>query len=96
MGIADRDWSQRSGRSAGAAELAAYIADVRQRERADLVQLERFVRENVLPRTRPHTTARRRVLEALGEAGGLARPGRGTRTGTGTSSSARSMPGTTT
>ncbi|MET9173937.1 hypothetical protein ABZX64_23190 [Streptomyces misionensis] len=44
---------------------------MRQRERADLVWLERFVRENVLPRTRPRTTARRRVLEALGEAGGL-------------------------
>ncbi|MEU0088363.1 hypothetical protein [Streptomyces sp. NPDC006274] len=40
---------------------------MRQRERADLVRLERFVRENVLP----HTTARRRVLEALGEASGL-------------------------
>ncbi|MEU9558336.1 hypothetical protein [Streptomyces fumanus] len=47
------------------------IADVRQRERADLVRLERFVREAVLPGTRPHTTARRWVLEALGEAGGL-------------------------
>ncbi|MEU0477218.1 hypothetical protein [Streptomyces olivaceus] len=42
---------------------------MRQRERGDLVRLERFVRENVLPR--PHTTAWRRVLEALGEAGGL-------------------------
>ncbi|MEU5092925.1 hypothetical protein [Streptomyces sp. NPDC021356] len=44
---------------------------VRQRERADLMRLEALVRESVLPRTHPHTTARRRVLEALGEAGGL-------------------------
>ncbi|WP_250847756.1 hypothetical protein [Streptomyces hygroscopicus] len=71
VGIADRDWVQRGGRSAGAAELAVHIADVRQRERADLVRLEAFVRETVLPRTHPNTTARRRVLEALGEAGGL-------------------------
>ncbi len=71
VGIADREWSRRGGRSAGAAELAVHIADVRQRERADLVRLEKFVREAVLPATHPHTTARRRVLEALGEAGGL-------------------------
>jgi hypothetical protein len=44
---------------------------VRQRERADLVRLKKFVRETVLPGTQPHSTARRRVLEALGEAGGL-------------------------
>ncbi|MGW0497524.1 hypothetical protein ACWD0Z_19440 [Streptomyces sp. NPDC003007] len=69
--IADREWSRRGGRSAGAAELAVHIADVRQRERADLMWLERFVREAVLPGTHPHTTAQRRVLEALGEAGGL-------------------------
>lgn len=69
--IADREWSRRGGRSAGAAELAVHIADVRQRERADLVRLERYVREAVLPATYPHTTARRQVLEALGEAGGL-------------------------
>ncbi|MFF8919032.1 hypothetical protein ACF08M_38485 [Streptomyces sp. NPDC015032] len=69
--ITDREWSRRGGRSAGAAELAVHLADVRQRERADLVRLARFVRETVLPRTHPHTTARRRVLEALGEAGGL-------------------------
>lgn len=56
---------------AGAAELAVHLADVRQRERADLVRLETFVRETVLPRTHPNTTQRRRVLEALGEAGGL-------------------------
>ncbi|MCX4539022.1 hypothetical protein [Streptomyces sp. NBC_01669] len=68
VGIADRDWSRRGGRSAGAAELAVHIADVRQRERADLVRLETFVRETVLPRMYPHTMARRRVLEALGEA----------------------------
>ncbi|MFI2764771.1 hypothetical protein ACH5A3_39025 [Streptomyces echinatus] len=76
VGIADREWSRRGGRSARPAELAVHIADVRQRERADLVRLERFVRENVLPGTHPYTTARRRVLEALGEAGGLctARP----------------------
>ncbi|MEU5084249.1 MULTISPECIES: hypothetical protein [Streptomyces] len=71
VGIADREWSQRGGRSVGAAELAVHIADVRQRERADLVRLEKFVRESVLPGTHPHTTERRRVLEALGEAGGL-------------------------
>ncbi|MGW5679070.1 hypothetical protein ACWEV4_29000 [Streptomyces sp. NPDC003860] len=71
VGIADRDWSRRGGRSAGAAELAVHIADVRQRERADLVRLERYVRKAVLPATHPHTTARRQVLEALGEAGGL-------------------------
>lgn len=69
VGIADRDWVRRGGRSAGAAELAVHIADVRQRERAYLVRLEAFVRETVLPRTHPNTTARRRVLEALGEAG---------------------------
>lgn len=69
--VADRGWSRRGGRSAGAAELAVHIADVRQRERADLVCLEAFVREAVLPATHPHTTARRRVLEVLGEAGGL-------------------------
>ncbi|MFE5900905.1 hypothetical protein ACFQ67_26320 [Streptomyces sp. NPDC056488] len=71
VGIADREWSRRGGRSAGAAELAVHIADVRQRERADLVRLERYVRHAVLPATYPHTTARRQVLEALGEAGGL-------------------------
>ncbi|HBF81385.1 MAG TPA: hypothetical protein DD420_16085 [Streptomyces sp.] len=71
VGIADRGWSRLGGRSAGAAELAVHIADVRQRERTGLVRLEEFVRGHVLPRTHPHTTARRRVLEALGEAGGL-------------------------
>ncbi|MFE0231898.1 hypothetical protein ACFWZS_32755 [[Kitasatospora] papulosa] len=71
VGIADREWSRRGGRSAGAAELAVYIADVRQRERADLVRLERYVREAVLLATHPHTTVRRQVLEALGEAGSL-------------------------
>lgn len=69
VGIADRDWSRRGGRSAGAAELAVHIADVRQSERADLVRLERYVRHAVLPATHPHTTARRQVLEALGAAG---------------------------
>ncbi|MFE7617553.1 hypothetical protein [Streptomyces sp. NPDC057496] len=38
---------------------------------ARLERLERFVRQSVLPRTHPHTTARREVLEALGEASGL-------------------------
>ncbi|MFD8491622.1 hypothetical protein [Streptomyces sp. NPDC059712] len=94
VGIADREWSRRGGRSAGAAELAVHIADVRQRERADLVRLERFVRENVLPRTHPHTTARRRCWRRWVRPAVCARPGRGTWTGT--SWSARSMPGTTT
>lgn len=71
VGIADREWSRRGGRSAGAAEMAVHIADVRQRERADLVRLERYVREAVLLATHLHTTVRRQVLEALGEAGGL-------------------------
>ncbi|MFC9118105.1 hypothetical protein ACFTWN_32900 [Streptomyces sp. NPDC057092] len=65
VAIADRDWSRRGGRSAEAAELAVHIADVRQRERADLVRLGSFVREDVLPRTHPHTTARRRVRPAV-------------------------------
>ncbi|WP_229891872.1 hypothetical protein [Streptomyces lavendofoliae] len=67
-GIADRDWPRRGGRWGGAAELVVHFADVRQREGADLVRLEGFVRESVLPRAYPHTMARRRVL---GEAGGL-------------------------
>ncbi|MFE2848659.1 hypothetical protein ACFXKS_35060 [Streptomyces scopuliridis] len=71
VGIADRDWERRGGRSVGATELAVHIADVRQRERTDLVRSEAFVWETVLPRTHPHTMERRRVLEALGEAGGL-------------------------
>ncbi|MFI5987817.1 hypothetical protein ACIBEA_44070 [Streptomyces sp. NPDC051555] len=73
--IADRVWARRGGRSAGAGELAVHLADMRQRERADLVRLERFVRETVLPRTHPKTTQRRRALEALGEAGGLCTAG---------------------
>ncbi|MFF5020264.1 hypothetical protein [Streptomyces sp. NPDC001165] len=68
VGIADRDWDRCGGRSAGFAELAVHIADVRQRERAGLERLEVFVRETVLPRTYPHTMERRRILEALGEA----------------------------
>ncbi|GGV51018.1 hypothetical protein [Streptomyces spectabilis] len=44
---------------------------MRQRERVGLARLERYVREAVLPTTRPHTTAPRQVLETLGEAGGL-------------------------
>ncbi|MEU5591226.1 hypothetical protein [Streptomyces chrestomyceticus] len=44
---------------------------MRQRERADLVRLEGFVRESVLARVHPRVAARRRVLEVLGEAGGL-------------------------
>ncbi|MEU3603662.1 hypothetical protein ABZ714_33895 [Streptomyces sp. NPDC006798] len=55
----------------GPATGSVHIADIRRRERADLMRLERFVREHVLPRTYPHTTQRRRALEALGEAGGL-------------------------
>ncbi|MGA5564700.1 hypothetical protein ACPCUV_26515 [Streptomyces platensis] len=71
VGFSDRDWARRGGLSAGAAELAVHLADVRQRERVGLVRLEAFVRETVRPRTYPNTTRRRRVLEALGEAGGL-------------------------
>lgn len=71
VGIAERDWSRGGGRSAGMAELAVHIADVRRGERAGLERLEAFVRQTVLPRTYPHTMERRRVLEALGEAGGL-------------------------
>ncbi|MCL7494819.1 hypothetical protein M8I34_25960 [Streptomyces sp. MCA2] len=71
VGIADRNWSRRGGRSAGAAELAVHIADVRQCERAGLVRFEAFVRGTGLLRAHPNTTKRRRVLEALGEAGGL-------------------------
>ncbi|MFH8753818.1 hypothetical protein ACH4GK_42225 [Streptomyces rimosus] len=71
VGIADRDCSRRGGRSAGAAELTVHLAYARQRERADLERLQAYVRQTVLPRTHPHTTARRQVLEALGEAGGL-------------------------
>jgi hypothetical protein len=70
-GIAVRDWPRRGGRSGGVVELAVRFADVRQREGADPVRLEGFVRESVLPRADPHTMARRRVLEVLGEAGGL-------------------------
>ncbi|MFI7095521.1 hypothetical protein [Streptomyces lydicus] len=61
VGIADRDWSRRGGRSAGAAELPVHLADVRQRERTDLARLEKFVRGAVLLRTHPNTTERRRV-----------------------------------
>lgn len=71
VGIADPDWSRRGRRSAGAAEQAVHVADVRQCERADLVRLESLVRESVLPRTHPNTMEQRRALEALGEAGGL-------------------------
>ncbi|WP_432052418.1 hypothetical protein [Streptomyces xiamenensis] len=60
-GLVLRGWSARVG------ELAVRLADVRQRERAHLVCLEAFVRENVLPRTHPNSTERQQVLEALGE-----------------------------
>ncbi|MFF0437534.1 hypothetical protein ACFYU9_35640 [Streptomyces sp. NPDC004327] len=60
VGIADLEQSRRDDRSAEAAELAVHIAD-----------LERFVREAMLLAAHPHITARRRVLEVLGEAGGL-------------------------
>lgn len=88
--IADREWSRHGGPSAGVAELAVHIADVRKCERADLVRLERFVRVNVLPRA----TGAASVSEALGEAGGLCTAR--TVNGDETSSSARSIPGTTT
>lgn len=59
------------GWSSGAAELAVYIVNVRECERAGLVWLGMFVGETVLPCIYSRTTRRRRVLEALGEAGGL-------------------------
>lgn len=68
VGIAGREWSRCVGWSVGAADLAVHLADVRQRERGGL---ERFVREDMLPRRHLHTTVLRRVVEALGEAGGL-------------------------
>ncbi|MFD9607003.1 hypothetical protein [Streptomyces sp. NPDC059970] len=67
VGIADRNWSRRGGRSDEAAELAVHIADVRQRERARLDRLEAFVRETVLASTYPHAMERRRVLKAPGK-----------------------------
>ncbi|MEU9359969.1 hypothetical protein AB0D35_17910 [Streptomyces sp. NPDC048301] len=57
VGIADWNWSRRGGRSAGSAQLAVHLADVRQRERAGLVRLEGFVQEAVLSRTYPLATA---------------------------------------
>ncbi|MFE5662225.1 hypothetical protein ACFQ9H_39295 [Streptomyces sp. NPDC056517] len=65
-GIAGRDWPRRGGRSGGAAELAVHFADVRQRERADLVRLEGFVRESVLPRARWRCWARLAVCVRRG------------------------------
>ncbi|WP_406729535.1 hypothetical protein WJ438_40555 [Streptomyces sp. GD-15H] len=62
--------SRAGGRSARAAELAVQVAEARQRER-QLEQLRAFVRETVMARTHPNTTAHRLLLEALGEAGGL-------------------------
>ncbi|GAA2725392.1 hypothetical protein GCM10010315_57310 [Streptomyces luteosporeus] len=70
VGIVDRDWVRREGRSAGAAELVVHIADVRQRERADLVRLEAFVREAVLP----HAPAHHRAAPGAGGAGRCRRP----------------------
>ncbi|MFI7104224.1 hypothetical protein ACIBK8_33395 [Streptomyces sp. NPDC050161] len=63
--IADRDWTRRGGGSAGATELAVNLANLRERERTDLVRLERFVRAAVLPRTYPHTTQRRWARPAV-------------------------------
>jgi hypothetical protein len=71
VGIADRGWAQRGGRSVGAAELAVHIADVRQRERVVLERLEAFVRRSVLPNSDPEGPRRRQALEALGEDEGL-------------------------
>ncbi|MFD0371184.1 hypothetical protein [Streptomyces sp. NPDC127114] len=86
----------RGGRSAGAAELAVHIAYMRQREQVDLVWLERFVRETVLPRTHPNTTQWRRVLEALGEAGGLCAAREAEMSSGGVIFCTRARPGTTT
>ncbi|MFJ8602672.1 hypothetical protein ACIREM_28975 [Streptomyces shenzhenensis] len=44
---------------------------MRQHERVGLGRLEAFVRKTVLQHTHPNTKEQRRVLEALGEAGGL-------------------------
>ncbi|MFE7402326.1 hypothetical protein [Streptomyces sp. NPDC057557] len=58
VGIADRRWERRGGRSVEAVELAVHIADVGQRERVGLERLEEFVRKTVLPpRTRTSWSA---------------------------------------
>ncbi|GAA1923557.1 hypothetical protein [Streptantibioticus ferralitis] len=67
--IADRTWEQR-GRAAGTAALSVHLADARQQERAELLRLRAFV-DQMLEQTHPNTMERRRVLEVLGEAGGL-------------------------
>lgn len=70
VGIADRDWSRRGGRSAGSAELPVHLADVRQRERTDLARLEEFVRG-------PCCCARSRTPPSgAGSAAGVSRAGR--------------------
>ncbi|MDX3067455.1 MULTISPECIES: hypothetical protein [Streptomyces] len=69
VGIADREWSRRGGRSVRVVELAVRIADVRQCERAGLVGW-RGSSGRACCRA-PIRAPRRRVLEALGEAGGL-------------------------
>lgn len=73
--LADRDWSRRAGRAAAttaaAAELTVHLAEVRQRERANLERLEAFVRGSVLPNADPDGPRRRQALEALGEDEGL-------------------------
>jgi hypothetical protein len=68
VGITERGWVRRGGWSAGADGLAVHIADVSRCERAAVVRLEASSGK-VLPCTHPNTTARRRVLEALGEVG---------------------------
>ncbi|MFE3144401.1 hypothetical protein [Streptomyces scopuliridis] len=70
-GIANRDREQRGSRSTEATEPALHATDVTQREQADLMRLEAFIQETILPHTHPYTMERRRVLEALGKASGL-------------------------
>ena len=71
VGIAERGWARRGGRSVGAAELAGRIAEARRREGVRLERLEAFVRGSVLPNVDPEGPRRRQALEALGEDKGL-------------------------
>lgn len=93
VGIADRDWSRRGGRSARVAELAVHLVEVRRVSARDLVRLETFVAGD---RAIAHVPERHRGCWRR-----WARPavctGRGRwRCPAMTSSSVRARPGTTT